>query len=89
MISWDNFKRRTIKSPSYLVNLMIKLLQIKLASIYMYYEPPHEKTNNLHMQNQRRRSADQCLCFRYTDSTIPVLFFASVNVQAVLCRTFS
>ena len=23
------------------------------------YEPPHEKTNNLHMQKQRRRSASQ------------------------------
>ena len=40
------------------------------------YEPPHEKTNNLHMRNQRRRSvrsnceADHRPCFRYTDSTI-------------------
>ena len=40
------------------------------------YEPPHEKTNNLHMRNQRRRSvrsnceADHRSCFRYTDSTI-------------------
>ena len=23
------------------------------------FEPPHEKTNNLHIQNQRRRSASQ------------------------------
>ena len=46
-------------------------------------EPPHGKTNNLHMRKQRRRSAsqlprsnweaDQRLCFRYTESTIPLL----------------
>ena len=46
-------------------------------------EPRHEKTNVLHMQKQRRRSAsrllrsnreaDQRLCFRYLDSTIPLL----------------
>ena len=45
------------------------------------YEPPNEKTNNLYMRNQRRRSAsqsliseaDQCLCFCYMYSTIPFL----------------
>ena len=45
------------------------------------YEPPHGKTNNLHRRKQRRRSAqlrgnreaDQRLCFRYSDSTIPLL----------------
>ena len=43
------------------------------------YEPRHEKTNGLHMRKQRRRSAsrnseaDQRLCFRYIDSTIPLL----------------
>ena len=41
------------------------------------YEPRHEKTGFLHMPKQRRRSAspeaDQRLCFRYTDSTIPLL----------------
>ena len=42
-------------------------------------EPRREKTGFLHMRKQRRRSAsryreaDQRLCFRYTDSTIPVL----------------
>ena len=44
---------------------------------------PHEKINNLHMRKHRRRSAsradrgnreaDQRLCFRYTDSTLPLL----------------
>ena len=43
------------------------------------YEPRREKTDFSHMRKQRRRSAcgnreaDQRLCFRYTDSTIPQL----------------
>ena len=42
-------------------------------------EPRREKTNVPHMQKQRRRSAsrlreaDQGLCFRCLDSTIPLL----------------
>ena len=43
-------------------------------------EPRYEKTGFLHMRKQRRRSAAQCncaadqrLCFRYTDSNIPLL----------------
>ena len=38
----------------------------------MLYEPPHQKSNNLHMRKQRRRSAVP-LCFRFTDSTISLL----------------
>ena len=43
------------------------------------YEPRREKTRFLHMRKQRCRSAcsnreaDQRLCFRYIDSTIPLL----------------
>ena len=38
------------------------------------FEPFHEKTGFLHMRKQRgNREADQRLCFRYTDNTIPVL----------------
>ena len=37
------------------------------------FEPRYEKTGFLLMQKQRRRSAYQRLCFRYTDSTIPLL----------------
>ena len=41
--------------------------------------------------------ADQCLCFRYTDSTIPLLskskisslYPSSVTVQSGLCQTWS
>ena len=37
-------------------------------SLLKKVEPPHEKTNSLHVQNQRRKSASQYqrLCFRYT-----------------------
>ena len=43
------------------------------------YEPRREKTAFLYMRKQRRRStlhheADQRLCFRYTESTIPLHF---------------
>ena len=48
-------------------------------------------------QLRGNREADQCLCFRYSDSTIPLLlkseipsfYFFSVLVQLVLCRTCS
>ena len=48
-------------------------------------------------QLRGNREADQRLCFRYSDSTIPPLFnskissfySASVTVQAGLCRTCS
>ena len=44
----------------------------------MTYVPHHEKTYVLHMRKQRRRSAanrpaDQRLCFRYIESTTPLL----------------
>ena len=56
-----------------------------VTSCLMTHEPPHGKTNNLHRQKQRRRSAsqyceaDQCLCFRYTDSTISLLFKTEIS----------
>ena len=67
------------------------------------YEPRHEKTGFLHMRKQKRgqlrgnREANQSLCFRCTDSTIPLLpqseisslFPSSVAVQPGLCRTWS
>ena len=53
------------------------------------YEPRHEKIGFLHMRKQR-------LCFRYTDSTIPLLpkseisrlSPSSVTVQPSLCETW-
>ena len=68
------------------------------------FEPPRGKTNNLHRRKQRQadqlrgnREADQRLCFRYSDSTIPLLlkseissfYLLSVLVQVGLCRTCS
>ena len=48
-------------------------------------------------QLRGNREADQCLCFRYSDSTIPLLlkseissfYPASVTVQVGLCKTWS
>ena len=48
-------------------------------------------------QLRGNREADQCLCFRYTDSAIPLLskyeisslYPSSVTVQTGLCRTWS
>ena len=60
-------------------------------------EPHHEKSNILHVHLHGNREANQRLCFRYTDSTIPLfpkseissLYPASVAVQSGLCRTRS
>ena len=56
---------------------------IKLSSScmrrYGAYEPRHEENRSLHMRNKDadqlrgNREADQRLCFRYTESTIPLL----------------
>ena len=46
--------------------------------IILLYEPPHWKTNNLPRRKQRRRSASQCLCFRYSDSTVPLLLKSEI-----------
>ena len=67
------------------------------------FEPRHEKTNILHMRKQRRisasrnREADQRLCFRCIESTIPLLskpeisslYQSFVAVQPGLCWTRS
>ena len=52
---------------------------------YISFEPRHEKTNILHMQKQRRRSAsqyrevDQRLCFSFIDNTIPLLSKSEIS----------
>ena len=67
------------------------------------FEPLHEKPticigeNKATDQLRGDREADQRLCFRYTDSTIPLLpkseilsfWPASVTVQAGLCQACS
>ena len=69
-------------------------------------EPRREKTSFLYMRKQRRRSAsrlsvnreaDQRLCLRYTDSTIPLLPKSEISslspfseaVQPGLCQAMS
>ena len=69
----------------------------------LIFEPCREKTGFLHMRKQDadqirgNREADQRLCFRYSDSTIPLLPKSeipslqpsSVAVQPGLCGTWS
>ena len=66
-----------------------------MSFLYLIYE--REKTGFLHMRKQcGNREADRRLCFRYTDSTIPLLPIyeitslqpSSVAVQPGLCRTW-
>ena len=62
-------------------------------SCNIIYEPLHKKTNNM----LSKCKADQLLCFRYSDSTIPLLLISkvssfmpsSVTVKAGLCQTLS
>ena len=59
-------------------------------------EPRHEKTGFLPLRKQRRRSADQRLCFRYNDSTLSLLikseissfYAASGTVHVGMCQTW-
>ena len=52
----------------------------RVSAMMLLYEPRHEKTgffayaqNKDADQLRGNREADQSLCFRYTDSTIPLL----------------
>ena len=67
--------------------------QIYSERVETSYELHQEKTLLLDMQKQRCRSithcaADQRLCFRYIDSTIPLLpkFRACMTAQPGMCR---
>ena len=77
------------------------LLEQKLYLIHNYYnmsEPRHETTCENKDTDQLRSNckADQRLCFRYTDNTIPLLPKSaissfqrpSVGAQASLCQTW-
>ena len=53
---------------------------------YELFEPRHEKTGFLHMQKNKATDqlrgnceADQGLCFRYIDSTIPLLSKSKIS----------
>ena len=73
-------------------------------SRFVTIEPPREKTNVLHICENKdadqllcNREADLLLCFHYLDSTIPLLPWyktsslepSSVAVQPGLCQTWS
>ena len=60
---------------SALLDICVKFHEIILYGFQVTIEPRHETTGFLHMRKQRRRSASryQRLCFRYTDSTLPLL----------------
>ena len=46
-------------------------------------EPPHEKTNNLHMRKQRRRSATKLIsAFVFATQIVHFLFFLNPKFQA-------
>ena len=40
-------------------NIQVSISKINVFIVDIRNEPPHGKTNNLHMQKQRRRSASQ------------------------------
>ena len=59
---------------------VLRLITVSYLTV-MIFEPSHGKTNNLPRRKPRRRSAelrsnceaDQGLCFRYSDRTVPLL----------------
>ena len=53
------------------------IFENKMSTLSSVYEPCHEKTVFLSRQKQRRSNctADQRICFRYSDSTIPLACF--------------
>ena len=58
-------------------HLLLKAFK-SVATLMFKYEPRYEKTGFLHMRNKdadqlRNCAADQRLCFRYMDSTFPLL----------------
>ena len=66
-----------------------------LFQISNIYEPLHEKTCFFICENKEadqlsgNRTADQRLCFRYIDSTIPLLLNPKVRTSYHLLRPYS
>ena len=77
------------------VSAYMRCFHIKDSNVSLI-EPRREKTNVLHTRKQRRRSADQRLCFRYSNSIFPLpskseissLESSSVAARPGLCRTW-
>ena len=67
-------KRKKVRILEYYI---VNFMNMKI------FEPRHEKTNVLRMRKQRRRlayrEADQRLCFRCLDSTIPLLSKSEIS----------
>ena len=57
-------------------------LQVKLNRLLYQFEPPHEKTNVLHMRKQRRRSAIGIGVFDFAAQIVQSLYFRKPKVQA-------
>ena len=56
----------------------------KINCDHIFYEPPHGKTNNLHMRKQRRRSASRKLisAFVFATRIVQFLFYLNPKFQA-------
>ena len=72
------------KGPNRIITLVWSV--INYLKVKNLFEQPHEKTNNLHIcenkdadQIRGNREADQRLCFHYTDSTVPFLLKSEIS----------
>ena len=62
------------------------MVQVVIFNHSGFNELRCEKNGFLRMRKQRRREADQSLCFRYIDSTIPLLpKYKNFKLLAILC----
>ena len=55
---------------------------IKRTITISLFEPPHGKTNNLHMRKQRRRSAKLISAFVFATRIVQLLYFLNPKFQA-------
>ena len=65
--------------------LSLLLRKLKTPGKYsnIYFEPRHEKICFLHMRKQSRRPANQCLCFRFKESTIHLLPKSEISILSL------
>ena len=67
----------TFKEAIAIMALMSPSIKLQTKMLYVFInEPPHEKPTICICEN---READQRLCFRYTDSTLPLLFKSEIS----------
>ena len=58
------------------------MLEVSIFSRDLANEPPHGKTNNLHMRKQRRRTAKLISAFVFATRIVQFLFFLNPKFQA-------